>query len=56
MKRTIKLCVLCFAILISGILGYMIGKAPVKTSVSSTAVDAPQESGPALKLSVVEDP
>lgn len=56
MKRTIKLCVLCLAILISGILGYMIGKAPVKTSVSSTAADAPQESGPALKLSVVEDP
>lgn len=56
MKRTIKLCVLCLAILISGILGYIIGKAPVKTSVSSTAADAPQESGPALKLSVVEDP
>lgn len=56
MKRTIKLCVLCLAILISGILGYMIGKAPVTASVSSTAADAPQESGPALKLSVVEDP
>lgn len=56
MKRTIKLCVLCLAILISGILGYIIGKAPVKTSVSSAAVDTPQESGPALKLSVVEDP
>lgn len=55
MKRTIKLCALCLAILISGILGYMIGKAPVTASVSSTAADAPQESGPALKLSVVED-
>lgn len=56
MKKIIKPCVLCLALLISGILGYVIGKAPVTASPSSPAADALQESGPALKLSVVEDP
>lgn len=55
MKRTIQLCVLCLAILISGILGYFIGKASVTTSVPSST-DTPKESGFSLKLSVVEDP
>lgn len=55
MKRNIKLLALCLAILIAGVLGYAIGKASVTTSVPSST-DAPQESGPALKLSVVEDP
>lgn len=60
MKRPIckpgLVCTICLAILISGILGYMIGKATVKAPVSSAVADILSESGPALKLSVVEDP
>lgn len=56
MKRTIQLCVLCLALLISGILGYIIGKGSVTVSTSSTATDISQDPALALKLSVVEDP